>query len=64
MVRINGESINAAGISVEKYLADAGYDKNRVAVELNGDIIPKFQYGSTYFKCGDSVEVVSFVGGG
>lgn len=36
----------------------------RVAVELNGDIVPKAQYSDTIFKDGDSVEVVSFVGGG
>ncbi|MBR3993717.1 MAG: sulfur carrier protein ThiS, partial [Clostridia bacterium] len=42
----------------------AGYDLMRVAVELNGDIVPKVQYADTIFKDGDSVEVVSFVGGG
>ena len=36
----------------------------RVAVELNGDIVPKVQYADMIFKDGDSVEVVSFVGGG
>ncbi len=64
MVKINGESIDAIGISIEKWLVDAGYDTKRVAVELNGDILPKSQYGNTYFNDGDSVEVVSFVGGG
>ena len=64
MVRINGEEKNAAGITVAEYLAGAGYDEKRVAVELNGDIVPKPRYGDTVFKDGDSVEVVSFVGGG
>ena len=49
---------------VIKYLKDAGYDSRRIAVELNGDILPKSQYQNTYFKDGDNVEVVSFVGGG
>lgn len=64
MVKINGKNIDVAGISIEKYLMDAKYDTKRVAVELNGDILPKSQYENTYFKDGDSVEVVSFVGGG
>ena len=64
MVKINGKSFDVAGLSVEKYLVNAGYDTKRVAVELNGDIIPKTQYENTYFNNGDSVEVVSFVGGG
>ena len=64
MVKINGENFDFAGVSIEKYLMDAGYNTKRVAVELNGDILPKWQYEKTYFKDGDSVEVVSFVGGG
>ena len=64
MVKINGESFDAIGISIAKYLSDAGYDIKRVAVELNGDILAKSQYENTILCDGDSVEVVSFVGGG
>ena len=64
MVRINGEDLDVGGKSVSEYFNSAGYDLMRVAVELNGDIVPKVQYADTIFKDGDSVEVVSFVGGG
>ena len=64
MVRINGENLDVVGKSVAEYLNSAGYDQMRVAVELNGDIVPTAQYADTIFKDGDSVEVVSFVGGG
>ncbi|MBE7036029.1 MAG: sulfur carrier protein ThiS [Ruminococcaceae bacterium] len=64
MVRINGEKLDVVGKSVADYLDSAGYDRMRVAVELNGDIVPKVLYADTIFKDGDSVEVVSFVGGG
>ncbi|MBR3933267.1 MAG: sulfur carrier protein ThiS [Clostridia bacterium] len=64
MIRINGEDLDVAGKSVAEYLDFAGYDLTRVAVELNGDIVPKEHYAETIFKDGDSVEVVSFVGGG
>ena len=64
MVKINGENLDVVGKSVAEYLNSAGYDLMRVAVELNGDIVHKAQYSDTVFKDGDSVEVVSFVGGG
>ena len=64
MVKINGEDLCVAGRTVSDYLNSVGYDLVRVAVELNGNIVPKAQYANTIFKDGDSVEVVSFVGGG
>ena len=64
MVKINGEELNIAGKTVAEYLATTKYDPKRIAVERNGDLVPKAQYGETGLKDGDSVEVVSFVGGG
>ena len=64
MVKINGNKLDIAGRTVAEYLSDNGFDVKRVAVELNGDILPKAQYDSTVLQDDDSVEVVSFVGGG
>lgn len=64
MVKVNGESMDIAGKCVAEYLAAANYDPKRVAVERNGDIVPKAKYGETLLRDGDCVEVVSFVGGG
>ena len=64
MVKINGEELNIAGKTVAEYLLATNYDPKRIAVERNGDIVPKAQYGETVLKDGDSVEIVSFVGGG
>lgn len=64
MVKINGEEKDVAGISVAKFLEDNNYDVARVVVEVNFDIIPKNEYDTYMFKDEDSVEVVSFVGGG
>lgn len=64
MVKINGQEINAAGMTVLEYITGANYDATRIAVEINGDIVPKTLYGDTVFKDEDTVEVVSFVGGG
>ena len=64
MVKINGELFDIAGKSVAEYLKTTSYDAKRIAVELNGEIVPKAQYEETVLADGDSVEVVSFVGGG
>ncbi|MBQ9809480.1 MAG: sulfur carrier protein ThiS [Ruminococcus sp.] len=64
MVKINGEQLDKAGMSVADLLADMDTNGQRVAVELNEDIVPRAEYGSTFLKDGDSVEVVRFVGGG
>ena len=64
MVKINGEELNVTGKTAEQFLLESGYDIKRVAVELNGYILPKSQYANTILKDGDCVEIVSFVGGG
>ena len=64
MLTINGNEINADGKTVEEYLSQTEYNLNRIAVEINGNIVPKSQYNVTVFKEGDTVEIVGFVGGG
>ena len=64
MVTINGSPTPADGQTLAAYLTQAGYDPARVAVERNGDIVPKAQYSATTRADGDVVEIVRFVGGG
>ncbi len=65
MVKVNGVSLdNISGLALGIYLLNEGYTISRVAVELNGNIVPKSLYKETILKDGDSLEVVSFVGGG
>ena len=64
MVKVNGEPKDIAGKTIAEYLATTNYDMKRIATELNGDIVPKAQYGETVLQDGDSIEIVSFVGGG
>lgn len=64
MVKINGEELNMAGKTIAEYLATTNIDPKRIAVERNGDIVPKAKYGETILQDGDSLEIVSFVGGG
>lgn len=64
MVKVNGNLQDVAGKTIEVFISETGYDKTRIAVEINGDIVPKARYSEVVFDDGDSVEVVSFVGGG
>ena len=64
MVKINGDELNMAGKTIAEYLATTNFDPKRIAVERNGDIVPKAKYGETILQDGDNVEVVNFVGGG
>lgn len=62
---INGEEREVLeGLTVIALLVEVGVQKERVAVELNLDIVPKGRFGDTILKDGDRVEIVSFVGGG
>ncbi|MGI5960113.1 MAG: sulfur carrier protein ThiS [Massiliimalia sp.] len=64
MVKINGIDQNAENMTLMEYLSQTNYNTARIAVEKNGEIVPKSQYGSTLLEDGDSIEIVSFVGGG
>ena len=64
MICINGEKIENNEIILSSYLEENGINPQRIAVELNGEILPKSQYGDTVLKDGDVVEIVNFVGGG
>ena len=42
MIKVNGKEIEPEkATSVEVYLENAGYQMKRIAVELNGEILPK-----------------------
>lgn len=64
MVKINGIEIDAVGKTISEYLADTDYSLGRIAVERNGDIVPKTEYDKVIIEENDVIEVVSFVGGG
>ena len=65
-VRINGKATEIhQSMSIVDYLTSIGFDKKvSIAVAINGEIIPKGEYGETQLKTGDSMEVVRAIGGG
>ena len=64
MVKFNGKDLELAGKTLAEYLASANYDPKRIAVERNGEIVPKAKYNETVLAADDVLEVVRFVGGG
>lgn len=64
MVTVNGEKVQASGQTIAEYLSNAGYNAERVVVELNLQIVSKEKYSELILKKDDSVEILNFVGGG
>ena len=62
---LNGEPRRLpAGATVLDLLAAVGRDPRTVAVERNGEIVRRADYGATNLGAGDRLEVVHFVQGG
>lgn len=62
---VNGKEVALEGpCSVSDLLASLDYDSNRVAVLLNGAVLPKAAFAETLVQSEDALEVVQFVGGG
>jgi len=50
--------------SVADLVRSLGYEGKRIAVERNGDIVPKSQHAQTTLGSDDEIEIVVAVGGG
>lgn len=62
---INGEERNFSSIStVSDLVSQLGMKADRVAIELNRDLLPRDRWASTQLSDGDKLEIVHFVGGG
>jgi thiamine biosynthesis protein ThiS len=65
LLHINGEQRDFPdGLTVAALVAQLGMKPDRVAVELNLEIVPRAQWETTTLKSGDKLELVHFVGGG
>ncbi len=65
VLTINGESRDfPEPLTVAGLLERLGYDRRRVAVEVNREIVPAARHGEQPLQAGDRVEVVTLVGGG
>ena len=64
-IQLNGDlyEIND-GTSLNELLNKLKIQKNKVAVEVNGEIVEKNKYSNLILNKNDKVEIVQFIGGG
>ncbi len=64
-ITLNGDRTEVAEVStVASLLIQLSIGRDRVAVERNGDIVPKATYEQQALAENDTIEIVHFVGGG
>jgi sulfur carrier protein len=64
-ITINGEPRQFAGaLTVAGLVEQLGYAGKRIAIERNGEIVPRSQHATTALATGDQLEIVVAVGGG
>ena len=64
-ITVNGKTRTLeAELSLQDLLQDLGMTKGRIAVELNGKIVPRSQFSSQRITNLDSIEIVQAIGGG
>ena len=52
------------GTNLNELLNKLKIQKNKVAIEVNGEIVEKNKYPNFILSKGDKVEIVQFIGGG
>ena len=64
-IQLNGSSyeINTE-TNLNQLLNKLKIQKNKVAIEVNGEIVEKNKYPNLILNKGDKVEIVHFIGGG
>jgi thiamine biosynthesis protein ThiS len=64
-VLVNGEEWEFSGeMNILQLLHELGMIVDRVAVEVNQQILDKKEFNTHFLKNDDKIEVISFVGGG
>ncbi|HHW4680805.1 MAG TPA: sulfur carrier protein ThiS [Xylella taiwanensis] len=64
-MQLNGQSRQIPETSsIAALLAEEGLSERRVAVEVNGEIVPRRQHAGYVLHEGDRVEIVHALGGG
>jgi sulfur carrier protein len=61
---LNGVATDVDASTIADLVASLGLRDKRIAVEKNGEIVPRSRYASTPLVRGDRLEIVGAVGGG
>tara|TARA_Y100000816_G_C25710825_1_gene375187 strand:- start:4 stop:207 length:204 start_codon:yes stop_codon:yes gene_type:complete len=64
-IQLNGKKVSIrTNFSVKDLIKKYKFREKRIAIELNGTILPKQYYVKKKLKNNDKVEIVEFIGGG
>ena len=63
-MKVNGNNYEYTGQTVQEVLEALKFRLDRIVVEYNGKILSKSDWTSTRVSAADTMEVVTFVGGG
>lgn len=64
-IRLNGESRSvSAGSTISDLLTAQDLVGKRIAVECNGEIVPRSQHANHVLQADDVIEIVHAIGGG
>ena len=64
-IRLNGEFLDTrAPLTVQGLIAQQQLGGQRVAVELNGNVLPRSRWSEVELQAGDQIELVRAIGGG
>jgi sulfur carrier protein len=64
-VQLNGEPCRIEGDTrLAALIERLNLKRGRIAVELNGEVVPKAEHDKVVLREGDRVEIINFVGGG
>ncbi len=65
LIIVNGQTRPAShSVTLTELLAELGYTGKRIAIERNGEVVPKSLYEQTLLVPGDRLEIIAAVGGG
>ena len=63
-ITLNGATTGVDAATLAELVASLGLAGKRIAVERNGEIVPRSRYADTPLAAGDRLEIVGAVGGG
>jgi sulfur carrier protein len=66
ILNINGNqrSFDETGLTIAQLVQQTGLEGKRLAIERNGEIVPRGMFAETLLASGDKLEIVGAVGGG
>ncbi|OIQ80258.1 sulfur carrier protein ThiS [mine drainage metagenome] len=60
----NARSFDSTAFTVAQLVRQMGLEGRRIAIERNGEIVPRGAFAETSLSSGDTLEIVGAVGGG